>query len=115
MRYLIVILLVLFNTTQVYAHNQKVAIASAHPLATAAGFEILDKGGNVFDAAVAISATLAVVEPSGSGLGGGGYWLLHRQKDDLETLIDGRERAPLAADSKIIFCPNTTSIVITFY
>ena len=106
MRYLIVILLVLFNTTQVYAHNQKVAIASAHPLATAAGFEILDKGGNVFDAAVAISATLAVVEPSGSGLGGGGYWLLHRQKDDLETVIDGRERAPLAADSKMYLDKN---------
>ena len=106
MRYLIVILLVLFNTTQVYAHNQKVAIASAHPLATAAGFEILDKGGNVFDAAVAISATLAVVEPSGSGLGGGGYWLLYRQKDDLETVIDGRERAPLAADSKMYLDKN---------
>ena len=106
MRYLTVILLVLFNTTQVYAHNQKVAIASAHPLATAAGFEILDKGGNVFDAAVAISATLAVVEPSGSGLGGGGYWLLHRQKDNLDTLIDGRERAPLAADSKMYLDKN---------
>ncbi len=106
MRYLTVILLVLFNTTQVYAHNQKVAIASAHPLATAAGFEILDKGGNVFDAAVAISATLAVVEPSGSGLGGGGYWLLYRQKDDLETVIDGRERAPLAADSKMYLDKN---------
>jgi len=106
MRYLTFILLFFLNTTQIYAHNQKVAIASAHPLATAAGFEILDKGGNVFDAAVAISATLAVVEPSGSGLGGGGYWLLHRQKDDLETLIDGRERAPLAADSKMYLDKN---------
>ncbi len=105
-RYLTFILLVLLNTTQIYAHNQKVAIASAHPLATAAGFEILDKGGNVFDAAVAISATLAVVEPSGSGLGGGGYWLLYRQKDDLETVIDGRERAPLAADSKMYLDKN---------
>ena len=106
MRYLTFILFFLLNTTQIYAHNQKVAIASAHPLATAAGFEILDKGGNVFDAAVAISATLAVVEPSGSGLGGGGYWLLHRQKDDLETVIDGRERAPLAADSKMYLDKN---------
>lgn len=75
---------------------QKTAIASAHPLATEAGFEILAKGGNVFDAAVAVSATLAVVQPTGSGLGGGGYWLLHRA-DGMETLIDGREKAPLAA------------------
>ena len=95
--YTVVILIAIFWATQVYADGHKVAIASAHPLATAAGFEILDKGGNVFDAAVAVSAALAVVEPSGSGLGGGGYWLLHREKDGFETLIDGREKAPLAA------------------
>jgi gamma-glutamyltranspeptidase/glutathione hydrolase len=95
--YLAVILMTAFFCTPVYADGHKVAIASAHPLATAAGFEILDKGGNVFDAAVAVSAALAVVEPTGSGLGGGGYWLLHREKDGFETLIDGREKAPLAA------------------
>ena len=76
---------------------RQAAIASAHPLATRAGFEILRKGGNVFDAAVAVSAALAVVEPSGSGLGGGGYWLVHRARDGFETMIDGRERAPFAA------------------
>lgn len=76
---------------------RQAAIASAHPLATRAGFEIIKKGGNVFDAAVAVSAALAVVEPSGSGLGGGGYWLLHRENDGFETMIDGREKAPLAA------------------
>jgi len=82
-----------------HAVNQtgKVAIASAHPLATQAGLEVIGKGGNVFDAAVAVSAALAVVEPSGSGMGGGGYWLLHRAKDGFETMIDGREKAPLAA------------------
>lgn len=73
------------------------AIASAHPLATEAGFEILMAGGNAFDAAVAVSATLAVVEPYGSGLGGGGFWLLHRAEDGRELMLDGRERAPLAA------------------
>jgi gamma-glutamyltranspeptidase / glutathione hydrolase len=73
------------------------AIASAHPLATMAGFEILDRGGNAFDAAVAVSAVLGVVEPAGSGLGGGGFWLLHRASDGVETMIDGRERAPFAA------------------
>ncbi len=73
------------------------AIATAHPVATAAGQKILAQGGNAFDAAVAISATLAVVEPYGSGLGGGGFWLLHRAKDRFEVMIDGREQAPAAA------------------
>jgi gamma-glutamyltranspeptidase/glutathione hydrolase len=93
----VLLLAAVFGISAVYADGTRAAIASAHPLATAAGFEILDKGGNVFDAAVAVSATLAVVEPSGSGLGGGGYWLLHREQDGFETMIDGREKAPLAA------------------
>lgn len=70
------------------------AIATAHPIATAAGEEILRAGGNAFDAAVAISATLAVVEPYSSGFGGGGFWLLHRASDGKQVMIDGRERAP---------------------
>ena len=73
------------------------AIASAHPLATEAGLAVLEAGGNAFDAAVAVSAALAVVEPYGSGLGGGGFWLLHRAADGHQVMIDGRERAPLAA------------------
>lgn len=73
------------------------AIASAHPLATEAGFEILGAGGNAFDAAVAVTAALGVVEPYSSGLGGGGFWLIHRAADDREVMLDGRERAPLEA------------------
>ena len=73
------------------------AIASAHPLATEAGHRILEQGGNAFDAAVAVSAVLAVVEPYSSGLGGGGFWLLHRSGNGREVMIDGRETAPLAA------------------
>ena len=76
---------------------QQAAIASAHPMATAAGFEILAAGGNAFDAAVAVSATLAVVEPYSSGIGGGGFWLLHRASDGRQMMIDGREKAPLQA------------------
>jgi gamma-glutamyltranspeptidase/glutathione hydrolase len=75
----------------------KGAVASAYPLASEAGQEILAKGGNAFDAAVAVSAALAVVEPSSSGLGGGGFYLLHRQQDGFETMLDAREKAPGAA------------------
>ncbi len=73
------------------------AVASAHPLATKAGLEILAKGGNAFDASIAVSAALAVVSPYHSGLGGGGFWLLHLEKDKKNIFIDGREAAPLAA------------------
>jgi gamma-glutamyltranspeptidase / glutathione hydrolase len=72
----------------------KGAIASAYPLASQAGQEIFAAGGNAFDAAVAVSAALAVVEPSSSGLGGGGFYLLHRQSDGFETMVDAREKAP---------------------
>ncbi len=72
-------------------------VASAHPAASRAGLEIFHQGGNAFDAAVAVAATLAVVEPYSSGLGGGGFWLLHLAEDGRQVFLDGRERAPLAA------------------
>ena len=78
-------------------HPRGYAVASAHPLATNAGLEILAMGGNAFDAAVAVSAVLAVVEPYHSGLGGGGFWLLHQAKHNKNLFIDGRETAPQAA------------------
>ena len=75
----------------------KAAIASAHPMATQAGIEVLGQGGNAFDAAIAVSAALSVVEPFSSGTGGGAFWLIHRAEDGREVMVDAREVAPGAA------------------
>src|SRR5690606_31501141 len=78
-------------------HPPGAAIASAHALATDAGFETLRAGGNAFDAAVAVSAVLSVVEPISSGLGGGGFFLLHEAASGRDVFIDARETAPASA------------------
>jgi len=80
---------------------QKFAIASSSVIATSVAEKVLQSGGNAFDAAVALTAALAVVEPWGSGLGGGGFWLLHEALTLKEVVVDGRERAPGAASASM--------------
>ena len=99
LRFLIVINLAFFFGESIHAEGfNKAGIATAHPLATKAGYEILEMGGNAFDAAVTVSAVLSVVEPYSSGLGGGGFFLLHNAEDGQSVFVDAREKAPSMAD-----------------
>ncbi len=76
-------------------------MASVDPDASAAGIEVLRKGGNAVDAAVATAAALGVTEPYSAGIGGGGYFVHYDAKSRTVHTIDGRETAPLSADEKL--------------
>jgi len=71
--------------------------ASANPLATEAGYEILKRGGSAIDAMVAMQTTLGLVEPQSSGLGGGAFLVYWDNKAKKLTTFDARETAPKAA------------------
>ena len=71
-------------------------VVSASELASKVGVEILKKGGNAVDAAVAVGFALAVTYPSAGNIGGGGFMVIHL-KDGTNTTIDYREKAPLSA------------------
>ena len=85
------------------------AVASVDADASAAGIEVLRKGGNAVDAAVATAAALGVTEPYSAGIGGGGYFVYYDAKSRTVRTIDGRETAPLSAGSGL-FVENGTAI-----
>ena len=109
-RYTPVIFFYIFSVSLYADTLNQSSVATAHDIATRTGLEILKKGGNAFDAAAAITASLAVVEPYGSGLGGGGFWLLHRSSDGQQVFIDGRETAPMRSQ-KNMYLDNNDEII----
>ncbi len=80
-------------------------VAVSHPAAAAAGARILAQGGNAIDAAAAVQFALNVVEPQSSGIGGGGFMLVHLAKTGETFFVDSRERAPAAARADM-FAPD---------
>ncbi|MEX5302382.1 gamma-glutamyltransferase [Kocuria sabuli] len=70
------------------------AVSSVDPLASQVGIDVLERGGNAADAAVAMAATLGVTEPYSAGIGGGGFFVHYDARTGEVSTIDGRETAP---------------------
>ncbi len=87
-------------TSQKVNTSNKAMIVAAHPLAVAAGLDILDQGGNAIDAMVATQFALAVVYPRAGNIGGGGF-MIYDEKDNETVALDFREKAPFAATTNM--------------
>ena len=102
MRKLLLLLLALFFSLLAFAsgfepeHGHHAMVATVHPEASRVGVDIMRKGGNAVDSAVAIGFALAVVHPAAGNIGGGGFMLYRDAKGEVHFL-DYREKAPAAA------------------
>jgi gamma-glutamyltranspeptidase/glutathione hydrolase len=84
------------------ARGRRGAVVAPHHLATAAGLQILAEGGNAVDAAIATNAVLAVVMPSGCGIGGDAFWLIWDEAASRLVALNGSGRAPAGADPEAL-------------
>jgi gamma-glutamyltranspeptidase/glutathione hydrolase len=85
-------------------------VVSAHPLATEAGFDILQRGGTALDAAIAIQAMLTLVEPQSSGIGGGAFLLYWDHSSQTLHAYDGRETAPMGVSETLFLQPDGSAM-----
>jgi len=99
----LLILLLLLMPLVAQAVPQTGMVVAAQPRAAEAGVEMLESGGNAFDAAAATALALGVVEPGSSGIGGGGFFLLYIARSNRYVMIDARETSPRLAGNGEVY------------
>lgn len=84
------------DKTEALEDSEGYGVSASHPLAVDAGMKVLENGGNAVDAAITTAYVLGVVEPYGSGIGGGGVALINNPKKEEPVVYEYREQAPIA-------------------
>ena len=88
------------------AESNNGMVTTQHFLATAVGEKILSKGGNAYDASIAVAFTLAVVLPRAGNIGGGGFMVIHDSETAKQYSIDYREKAPILSKKNMYLNPD---------
>src|ERR1700681_990156 len=90
------------HMTRATARSTRAMVASPHALATSAGVEVLRRGGNAVDAAIATNAVLGVVYPASNGIGGDALWMIYEPKLGEVVCYNGSGRAARALDADLL-------------
>lgn len=104
-----------FSSRRSSVYSKRGIVATSQPLATAAGIEILSKGGNAADAAVAAAAALNVTEPTSTGIGGDMFALYFDSKTKQVTALNGSGRAPAALTLDLLKKENLLADSLPYY
>ncbi|MFQ5518788.1 MAG: gamma-glutamyltransferase, partial [Mariprofundus sp.] len=99
----LILLWLLLPSVALAEHPPHGMVVAADQYAAQAGIDMLEKGGNAFDAAAATALALGVVEPGSSGLGGGGFFLLYIAKENRYVMLDARETSPTLAGNGEVY------------